>query len=140
MNGWGGVTAAPFPNREEEEKMTQFPVFLYQCPGTWSGDGFTFGARLANDQGEFDAAVTDGWYPTVPQAVEAWRKPVQVSIPPAPVSVPDDDAPPTREEIEAKCADLGITVHHKHSDSTLLKKIDDALALLKETSDGLDEA
>jgi hypothetical protein len=50
------------------------------------------------------------------------------------------DAPPTREEIEAKAAELGITVHHKHSDSTLLKKIDDALALLKETSGGLDQA
>jgi hypothetical protein len=120
--------------------MIQFPVFLYQCPGTWSGDGFTFGARLANDQGEFDAAFAEGWYPTVPQAVEAWRKPVQVSIPPAPVSVPDDDAPPTREELEAKATELGITVHHKHSDSTLMKKIDDALALLRGTSGELDQA
>jgi hypothetical protein len=59
--------------------------------------------------------------------VEAWRKPVQVLVPPAPASVPDDNAPPTRAEIEAKCAELGITVHHKHSDATLLKKIEEAL-------------
>jgi hypothetical protein len=120
--------------------MIQFPVFLYQCPGTWSGDGFTFGARLANDQGEFDAAVSEGWYPTVPQAVEAWRKPVQVSIPPAPVSVPDDNAPPTREELEAKATELGIEFDGRHKDSTLMKKIDDALALLRETSGELDKA
>jgi hypothetical protein len=119
--------------------MIQFPVFLYQCPGTWSGDGFTFGGRVANDQGEFDAAIVDGWHPTVPQAVEAWRSPVQAPVPAASASVPDDDAPPTREELEAKATELGITVHHKHSDSTLMKKIEDALSL-KETSGELDKA
>ena len=122
--------------------MIQFPVLLYKCPGGWPGDGFTFGARGANDQGEFDAAVSDGWHATVPEAVEAWKapqpSPTAVETPEA--SLPPLDAPPTREEIEAKAAELGITVHHKHSDSTLLKKIDDALALLKETSDGLDQA
>ena len=124
--------------------MTQFPVLLYKCPGGWPGDGFTFGARGANDQGEFDAAVSDGWHATVPQAVEAWRKPVQVEVPlqtaPAPASVPDDDAPPTREELEAKATELGIEFDGRHKDSTLMKKIDDALALLRETSGELDQA
>jgi hypothetical protein len=120
--------------------MTQFPMFLYQCPGTWSGDGFTFGGRVANDQGEFDAAVSDGWHPTVPQAVEAWRSPVQFPVPAAPASVPDDDAPPTREELEAKATELGIEFDGRHKDSTLMKKIDDALALLRETSGELDQA
>lgn len=122
--------------------MIQFPVFLYQCPGTWPGDGYTFAIRPASDQVEFDAAVTDGWCPTIPGAVEAWQapKPSPTPVEALEASLPPLDAPPTREEIEAKCADLGITVHHKHSDSTLLKKIDDALALLRETSDGLDQA
>lgn len=121
--------------------MTQFPVLLYKCPGEWPGDGFTFGARVANDQGEFDAAVSDGWHSTVPEAVEAWKAP---QLPPTPAETPDAslpplDAPPTREEIEAKCAELGIAVHHKHNDATLLKKIEDALSL-KETTGGLDQA
>lgn len=121
--------------------MIQFPVLLYQCPGPWSGDGFTFATRPANDQAECDAAVSDGWHLTIPLAVEAWRKPVAaISSPePSPVPLPEDDAPPTRAEIEAKCKELGIAVHHKHNDATLLKKIDDALAL-KEPSGGLDEA
>ena len=121
--------------------MIQFPVLLYQYPGPSSGNGVTFATRPANDQAEYDAAVSDGWHPTVPQAVEAWREPVAAAPPiPVPPSVPlPDDAPPTRAEIEAKCKELGIPVHHKHNDATLLKKIDDALAL-KETSGGLDQA
>jgi hypothetical protein len=115
--------------------MIQFPTILYRCPGPWLGGGYSFATRPANDEAEYDAAVSDGWHPTVPLAVEAWRKPVQVQPQPqpAPVSVPDDDAPPTRAEIEAKCAELGIAVHHKHSDSTLLRKIEEALSGVVQT-------
>ncbi len=118
--------------------MTEFPTLLYKCPGPWSGNGYTFGSRPANDQTEFDAAVSDGWHPTVPLAVEAWRKPVAAPIPLEPPPVPLD-APPTREEIEAKAKELGIAVHHKHSDATLLKKIDEALAP-KEPAGDVDQA
>ena len=119
--------------------MIQFPVLLYQYPGPSSGNGVTFATRPANDQAEFDAAVSDGWHPTVPQAVEAWRKPVAdgPSSQPLPVPLPEEDAPPTRAEIEAKCKELGIPVHHKHNDATLLKKIEDAL---KEPARALDQA
>lgn len=119
--------------------MTEFPTLLYKCPGPWAGDGYKFGSRPANDQAEYDAAVSDGWHPTVPQAVEAWRKPVAaVSLTPLPSPVPlPEDAPPTRAEIEAQCAKLGIAVHHKHNDATLLKKIEDAL---KEPASVLDQA
>ena len=119
--------------------MTEFPTILYKCPGIWSGNGYSFATRPANDREEFDAAVSDGWHPTVPLAVEAWRKPVAAApTNPVPPSVPlPDDAPPTRAEIEAKCKELGISVHHKHNDATLLKKIDDAL---KEPARVLDKA
>jgi hypothetical protein len=64
-------------------------------------------------------------------------KPVAVPVPaPPPVPLPDD-GPPTRAEIEAKCKELGIAVHHKHNDATLLKKIEDAL---KEPARALDQA
>jgi hypothetical protein len=117
--------------------MIEFPTLLYKCPGPWVGGGYSFATRPANDEAEFDAAVSDGWHPTVPLAVEAWRKPVAVPVPaPPPVPLPDD-APPTRAEIEAKCKELGIAVHHKHNDATLLKKIDDAL---KEPARVLDQA
>ena len=119
--------------------MIEFPTILYKCPGIWSGNGYSFATRPASDQIQYDAAVSDGWHPTVPLAVEAWRKPV-AAAPPIPVlpSVPlPDNAPPTRAEIEAKCKELGIAVHHKHNDATLLRKIDDAL---KEPVSVLDQA
>jgi hypothetical protein len=117
--------------------MTEFPAILYKCPGIWPGNGYSFSTRPANDQTEFDAAVSDGWHPTVPLAVEAWRKPVQAPIPTQPVPVPADDAPPTRGEIEEMARKLGIAVHHKHSDATLLKKIEDAM---KEPAGDVDKA
>lgn len=118
-----------------------FPTLLYKCPGPWSGNGYTFGSRPANDQSEFDAAVSDGWHPTVPQAVEAWKAPKSPTLAQAPAAPPpvDADAPPTRDEIEAKCRELGITVHHKHSDATLLKKIEEALTQPKEPPGELDQ-
>lgn len=119
--------------------MTDFPTILYKCPGPWSGNGYSFATRPANDRQEFDAALADGWHPTVPQAVEAWRKPVAVQTTPEPSSVPPDDAAPTRAEIEQKAKELGIAVHHKHSDATLLKKIEEALAP-KEPAGDVDQA
>ena len=83
--------------------MIEFPTILYKCPGIWSGNGYSFATRPANDREEFDAAVSDGWHPTVPLAVEAWRKPVAAApTNPVPPSVPlPEDAPPTRAEIAA---------------------------------------
>ena len=43
-----------------------------------------------------------------------------------PVAV-DDDAPPTRAELEAKAAELGIKVDKRWSDKTLAERIDEAL-------------
>jgi len=43
------------------------------------------------------------------------------------VDVSDDDAPPTRAELEAKAAELGIKVDKRWSDKTLGERIDDAL-------------
>jgi hypothetical protein len=119
--------------------MTDFPTILYKCPGPWPGNGYSFATRPADDEAQYEAAVSDGWHPTVPLAVEAWRKPAPVVSPqpsPIPVQVPADDAPPTREEIEAKAKELGITVHHKHSDATLLKKIEEAI---EERSGGVEQ-
>lgn len=121
--------------------MTEFPTILYRVPGPWPAKGFSFATLPAKDQAEYDAAVSDGWHPSVPAAEEAWRNPVAVVVRPELVPaldpVPDDNAPPTRAEIEQKAKELGIAVHHKHSDATLLKKIEDAL---KEPAGDVDQA
>ncbi len=119
--------------------MTEFPTILYKCPGIWPGNGYSFATRPANDQTEFDAALADGWHPTVPQAVEAWRKPVAVQTTPEPSSVPPDDAAPTRAELEQKATELGIKFDGRTGDKTLLKKIEEALAP-KEPAGDVDQA
>ena len=49
------------------------------------------------------------------------------AIGPSEVS-PDDDAPPTRDELEAKARELGVKFDGRTSDKTLLSKIEAALA------------
>lgn len=123
--------------------MTDFPTILYRCPGKWLANGFTFATRPANNEEEYAAALADGWWPTVPEAEKAFRNPAPVAAPPSPAPVPDvppDDAPVTRAEIEQKAAELGIPVHHKHKDETILKKIEEALAAQEAPADVVDEA
>ena len=123
--------------------MTDFPTLLYKCPGPWSGNGYTFGSRPADNESEFAAALADGWHETVPKAVEAWKAPKAspTQTPSAPEAPPQlENAPPSREEIERKCAELGIPVHHKNTDATLLKKIEEALAQPKEPAGDVDQA
>jgi hypothetical protein len=119
--------------------VTDLPTILYRCPGPHSGPGYTWASLGVSDEAAYDAALAAGWHPTLPEAVDALRSPpapVVVSLEPEPV---DDNAAPTRAEIEAKAAELGIAVHHKHKDETILQKIEEALAA-KEAADGLEQA
>lgn len=84
--------------------------------------------------------VAEGWSTSKADALAP--KPAQSSVPVAAapavavapaldVSVDDepdaDDAPPTRAELEAKAAELGIKVDKRWSDKTLGERIESAL-------------
>jgi hypothetical protein len=64
-------------------------------------------------ESELDQALSDGWFRTPAEALEG---------------VPTDDEAPTREELEAKAAELGIEFTDGTRDKTLVKKIAEALA------------
>lgn len=54
----------------------------------------------------------------------------EVSAPATPISeapVPDDDAPPTRAELEQKARELGVKFDGRTSDGTLLRRINAAM-------------
>jgi hypothetical protein len=55
-----------------------------------------------------------------------------VAVAPA-LDVSDDDAPPTRAELEAKAAELGIKVDKRWSDKTLGERIESLLANVNAT-------
>ena len=91
---------------------------LYKYPGTLLdhyGKKFDY---LVVERDEADAHVALGWSLTVEDAL------VKASAPaPEPEEAPDDDAPPTRAELEEQCKKLGIKVDGRYSDKRLLALI-----------------
>ena len=75
--------------------------------------------------------VAEGWCTSKADALapKPAQPPVPVAAAPAvEVDVSVDDAPPTRAELEAKAAELGIKVDKRWSDKTLGERIESAIA------------
>jgi hypothetical protein len=116
-----------------------FPTILYRVPGAHSGNGFTYDYAGALDQKAADALKAQGWHETLADAVSPPSVEPAVSEPepdPEP-DVPDDDAPPTRAELEAKANELGVKFDGRTSDAKLLAKIDAAIVALDPLRDAL---
>ena len=106
--------------------MTDFPTIVYRCPGDRFGhSGTTYQSVGVTDQEAFDKALGDGWFATLVEAVDAYLKPAPERV--AVVSEPIDNAPPTRDEMLVKAAEIGLTVDRRWSDKTLANKIIEAL-------------
>ena len=106
--------------------MTDFPTIVYRCPGDWFGPPHTTYQSIGvTDQKAFDKALADGWFATLPEAVEVFLNPAPARV--AIVSEPVDNAPPTRDEMPTKAAEIGLAVDRRWSDKTLANKIIEAL-------------
>ncbi len=97
----------------------QFPTLVYKGHGPHSRAGGTYDYAAANDQEELDAKLADGWFITLPEAIDAHDKPAAKS---------DDNAPPTRKELEVKAKELSIKFDKKTTDAELSDAITAALA------------
>jgi hypothetical protein len=97
----------------------EFPALVYRCPGTNPRPGGTYSYRQIADDDELTEALADGWFATLPEAIDG--KSTQAD---EPVS---DDAPPTREELEAKATELQIRFDGRTSDKALRDRIAAAL-------------
>jgi len=107
--------------------VTGFPTIVYRCPGPHSGPGHTWASLGVADEAAYNAALAAGWHPTLPAAVDAWRSPPAPIV--SPVAEPvDDNAAPTRAELEQKATELGIKFDGRTGDKTLLRKIEEALS------------
>jgi len=103
----------------------EFPTLLYKCPGAWLGPpGFTFSTLPIRKQESLDAALKEGWFKTVPEAVEAYKNKDKS------VDDPVSSAPPTREEMFEQAKLLKIRVDHRWSNQKLLAVVN---AAYKET-------
>lgn len=96
-------------------------AIVYRCPGDRPGPpGTTFKSIGVPDKQAFENALADGWFATLPEAADAFLRPaVEEEV--------IDNAPPTRDEMMAKAAEIGLTVDKRWSDKTLANKIIEAL-------------
>lgn len=112
--------------------QNDFPRMVYQAGGTEEIHGGRFATNIVNDQDELDAALAGGWHLTTPEAKAAAEKPVDASAAGAGAGAADNDkddnAPPTRDELKAKAAELGLTFPGNVSNVKLAEMIDAALA------------
>jgi hypothetical protein len=127
--------------------MLQYPRMLYKTPPARPGKRADM--RVVKDQAECDQALAAGWHLKIEAADEAsgfvYQKPVPKPLPvnkldpkwsaeqrakaaaAAPEEVPQDDAPVTREELEAKATELGIPFNGRTSNKKLSGLIATAL-------------
>lgn len=85
-------------------------TILYRCPGKHQRPGGTYDWIGANSEEEAEELVKQGWFPTLPEAIEG-------------ISA----AMPTREELAQKATELGIEFDGRTSDKKLAQRIEEAL-------------
>jgi hypothetical protein len=100
--------------------MTDFPTIMYRTPGPHPKPrGGTYAYKGAADQAEFDVLLGRGWFPSYEDAV--------VGKIVAAVSEIDTVSPATRDELEAKAKELGVSFNARTSDKTIAERIASAL-------------
>ena len=100
--------------------MTDFPTIMYRTPGPHKKPrGKTYAYKGAADQAEFDALMAKGWFPSYEDAVVGK---IVVAV-----SEIDTVSPATRDELEAKAKELGVSFNARTSDKTIAERIASAL-------------
>jgi hypothetical protein len=102
----------------------EFPQLLYRVGTAWTLESGTYDLATAKDAEHMAALLADGWHPDQ-YAAKAAAEAVPTA---APAEEPDDDAPPTRDELEAKARELGIKFDGRTGDKKLAALIADKLA------------
>lgn len=116
--------------------MNDFPKMLYKAPGPHEIHGGKFDTKIVNDEAEQDEALANGWHLTTGDAKAAHEesKNGQESTTStsnqagSSNSTGDDNAPPTREELEQKAKELGIEFAPNIGDKKLAERIEAKLA------------
>lgn len=93
-----------------------FPTIVYKCPGDHHRAGGTYSYRGAKDAQALSVLVAEGWFLTLPEAIEGKA------------AEAEDNSAPTRKELEAKAIELGIKFDGRTTDKSLGEKIDLAIA------------
>ena len=106
-----------------------FPAPLYRTPGPYrKGKGLkTYRVAGAKDQEQYDAMIANGWFPSYEEAVAGKVADAIVEAAEAFEDAVDDVSGPTREELEQKAEELGVSFNKRTSDKKLAERIAQAL-------------
>jgi hypothetical protein len=106
-------------NKQVQIADDQFPTLVYKGHGQHSRAGGTYDYVGVNDQEDLDVKLANGWFTTLPEAIDAYDKPVVVKS--------EELLPTTRKEMEIKAKELTIKFDKKTTDAELSASITAAL-------------
>jgi len=104
--------------------VTDFPTIMFKTPGPHRKPrGGTYAYKGAADQAEFDALLGRGWFPSYEDAAVGKI----VAAAEAFDDALDTVSPATRDELEAKAKQLGVSFNARTSDKKIAERIAAAL-------------
>ena len=104
--------------------MTDFPTIMYKTPGPHKKPrGGTYAYKGAADQAEFDALLGRGWFPSYEDAAVGKIVAAAEAFDDALNTV----SPATRDELETKAKQLGVSFNARTSDKKIAERIAAAL-------------
>lgn len=98
-----------------------FPMIVYRDKGQHQRKGGTFSYLQVHTEQQLSAALADGWFRSVEEAIEGKRRD------PAPQELQDNSAP-TRAELEQKARQIGLQYDGRIGDRKLAAMISEKLA------------
>ena len=98
-----------------------YPRFVFQDGGNIQRAGGFYSQLLVHDEFKHADALAMGWFDSIDEAAKGIE-----SKPEEPARA-EDDAPPTRAELESKADELGIRYDRRTGDKKLLKLIEEAI-------------
>lgn len=108
--------------------MTDFPTIMYRVPGPHKKPrGGTYKTTGAADKAEFDELLKKGWFPSYEEAAAGKIAGKIIEAAEAFEDAVDDVSAPTRDELETKAKELGISFNARTSDKKLSERIAEAL-------------
>ena len=108
--------------------MTDFPTMVYRSPGSHrASGGGTFDYLGVDDATAFKAALSNGWRETIAEAIAGNKAgDILTEVKEAQEAV-DDVSPATRDELEQKARELGVSFNKRTSDEILSQRIAERL-------------
>jgi len=105
-----------------------FPTIMYRVPGPHKKPrGGTYAYRGAADKAEFDELLKNGWFPSYEEAAAGKTANKIIEAAEAFEDAVDEVSAPTRDELEAKAKELGVSFNARTSDKKLAERIAEAL-------------